>query len=357
MKEDDREQAGQPGIGKRFQEETKYCPESMRDRFLNWDRMPERNKDYPDTTPRVQRTVIHSLYRQPAVIRIDESTCTQCGRCAGICAGEVLAFENGHVRVCDDSPFGCIACGHCMMVCPNGSITVTGRGISPEDLRPLPPHESRATADQLTALMQSRRSVRRFKDRDVEPEVLNRIVGIAASGPMGIPPWDVGCVIVRGHDKVQELAAEITKGYEQLLKILKPWLLAGMRPFIRQATYEQFHTFILPLAKSYVEGRRAGRDLLFYDAPAVLIFHHSPYAEATDAAIACTYAMLAAESLGLGNTMIGGAPPILQRNKSLCGRLGIPAGNTPSISLIVGYPATHFRQSVHRRFSHVNTIG
>jgi nitroreductase len=180
---------------------------------------------------------------------------------------------------------------------------------------------------------------------------------MAASGPMGIPPWDVGCVIVRGRDKVQELVTEIIKGYEQFLKIFKPWLLPIMRPFVRRAMYEQFRHFVLPLAQSYVDSRRAGQDILFYDAPAVLIFHHSPYADTADAAIACTYAMLAAESLGLGNTMIGGAPPILQRNKILCGRLGIPAGNTPSISLIVGYPATQFRRSVRRRFSHVNTIG
>jgi ferredoxin len=301
-------------------------------------------------------TVMHSLYREAGTVRIDQGTCQQCGQCVRICAAEVLRMDNGRVRVHEDTPFGCIACGHCMMVCPEGSITVTGRGLSPDDLGPLPKPESRATGDQLAALMQARRSVRRFQDREVEPEVLNRIVGMAASGPMGIPPWDVGCVIVRGRDKIQELAGEIIKGYEQFLGIFKPWLLAVMRPFLRRATYEQFRYFIRPLAQSYVDSRRAGRDILFYHAPAVLIFHHSPYADIADAAIACTYAMLAAESQGLGNTMIGGAPPMLQRNKRLCGQLGIPIGNKPSISLIVGYPATHFRRSVRRRFSHFSTI-
>jgi ferredoxin len=301
-------------------------------------------------------TVMHSLYRESGTARIDQRTCKLCGQCAEICAAEVLVLENGHVRVNDDSPFGCIACGHCMMVCPEGSITVTGRGLSPDDLLPLSKPELRATGNQLAALMQARRSVRRFQDREVEPEVLQRIVEMAASGPMGIPPWDVGCVIVRGRDKVQELAGEIIKGYEQFLKIFKPWLLAMMRPFLRRPTYEQFRHFIWPLAQSYIDSRRAGHDILFYDAPAVLIFHHSPCADTADAVIACTYAMLAAESHGLGNTMIGGAPPILQRNRKLCGQLGIPTGNTPSISLIVGYPAAHFRRSVRRRFSHLNTI-
>jgi Fe-S-cluster-containing hydrogenase component 2 len=163
-------------------------------------------------------TVMHSLYREPGSVKIDEDTCKSCGQCARICAAEVLTMDNGKVRINEHSPFGCIACGHCMMVCPEGSVAVTGRGISPEDLLPLPPREERATADALAALMRARRSVRRFKKREVEPELLERVVEMAASGPMGIPPWDVGCVTVCGRDKVKELAAEIIKGYERCPK-------------------------------------------------------------------------------------------------------------------------------------------
>jgi len=243
-----------------------------------------------------------------------------------------------------------------MTVCPEGSVTVTGRGLSPEDLVPLPDRQEVATADSLAALMLSRRSVRHFEDREVAAELFERIVEMAASAPMGIPPWDVGCVVVRGRDKVKELAGALIKGYEGFLKIFRPWLLAVMRPFMRKQTHAQFRDFIVPLARSYVDAHREGHDKLFWEAPAVMIFHHSPYAEAVDTAIACTYAMLAAESLGLGTTIIGGAPPILQRNKSLCDQLGIPKGHTPSFALIVGHPATHFRRGVRRHFVHVGDI-
>jgi nitroreductase len=244
-----------------------------------------------------------------------------------------------------------------MMACPEGAIAVEGRGISPDDLLPLPSVEERATADALAALMRSRRSVRRFDEREVDPVLLQRIVETAASAPMGIPPWDIGCVIIHGREKVQELAAEVIKGYEKFLKMFRPWVLGAMRPFMRRESYEQFRYFIRPLAEKYVGGHREGRDLLFYDAPAVLIFHHSPYADKADAAIACTYAMLAAESHRLGNTMIGGAPPIMQRNRELCRSLGIPEGNTPSLALIVGYPAATFRRALRRHFTQVTVVG
>ncbi len=300
--------------------------------------------------------VIHSMYREAGKVEIDGQRCVKCGKCVDICTIDVLTMTDGRVAVRDDNPFGCVSCGHCMMVCPNGSITVTGRGLSPEDLLPLPSREGRATADALAALMLSRRSVRRYSGREVAPADIERIVEMAASAPMGIPPWDVGCVTVLGRAKVRELAAGIIKGYEGFLKIFRPWLLSLMRPFTGRASYEQFRYFIRPLAELYVGSYRKGRDVLFYDAPAVMIFHHSPYAEVVDVTIACTYAMLAAESLGLGTTIIGGAPPILQRNKALCRRLAIPSGNTPAIALILGHPEVEFQRSIRRRFSSVETI-
>lgn len=298
----------------------------------------------------------HSLYRESGTVEIDHSTCTACGGCARICPGEVLRMEEGRVTVHEESMFGCIACGHCMMVCPTGSIRVTGRGISPSDVVPLAAPEERADAKALAALMQARRSVRRFRPEEPAPEMLQRIVDMAASGPMGIPPWDVGCVVVRGRDRVQSLAREIVVGYEGVLKIFKPWLLTFMRPFMKRPAYDQVSGFVVPLAKAYVDGRREGKDHLFYDAPAVLLFHHSPYCDASEAMIACTYAMLAAESLGLGTTMIGAAAPILMRNRGLCRRLGIPDANKPAIALIIGYPAVHFRKGVIRHFSSVSSV-
>lgn len=155
---------------------------------------------------------------------------------------------------------------------------------------------------------------------------------------------------------MRQLASGIIRGYEGFLKIFRPWLLSLMRPFTGRTTYEKFRYFIRPLAEMYVGSHYEGRDDLFYDAPAVMIFHHSPYAEVVDVTIACTYAMLAAESLGLGTTIIGGAPPILQRNKALCRKLGIPSGSTPAMALIVGHPDVEFRRAVRRRFSSMETF-
>ncbi len=301
--------------------------------------------------------IIHSMYREPGKVAIDEKTCKQCGLCARICPADVLKMDDGRLQVSEKSLFGCIACGHCMMVCPKDAITVTGRGVSPQDLLPLPDQDERAGADALAALMKARRSIRHFHDRPVDPRLVERVVETAMTAPMGIPPWDVGCVRVIGREEVRRISDEIIKGYVGFLKVFKPWLLKVMRPFVGRAKYEMFADFVRPLAQIYVGAHQEGRDKLFHDAPVLLIFYHSPYAESLDAGIACTYAMLAAESLGLGSTIIGGAPPILQRNKALCRRLGIPDANTPSVTLILGHPKVTFRKAIRRRFSHVSSTG
>ncbi len=295
--------------------------------------------------------VISSLGDAPGEPRVDERTCTLCGACAAICPTGVLSEGGGAIRVDNSVHFGCIACGHCMMLCPSESIVVTGRRLSPGDTLPLPPPEHRATPEQLEALLLSRRSVRRFAEGEVPRPLIGRVIAAAATAPMGVPPWEVGITVFHGRDRVRQLAEDTARGYQAMLTLMDNRLARAMSSlFMKRAARAQLRTFILPLGRTIVEEWRAGRDAVFYGAPAALLFHSSPYADVADAVIACTYAMVAAEALGLGTCMIGCAPPILARRKDLLKKHGIPEGHKPAIVLILGYPATKFLKAVRRPF-------
>ena len=81
----------------------------------------------------------------------------------------------------------------------NACIRVTGRGLSPAGLRPLPPQEARAAADSLAARMQTLRSIRHFPNQDVRQDLPDRIVALA--------PWLATRGATVGYTRLYGLSA------------------------------------------------------------------------------------------------------------------------------------------------------
>jgi nitroreductase/NAD-dependent dihydropyrimidine dehydrogenase PreA subunit len=288
-----------------------------------------------------------------AVVRVDSARCKLCGQCVKVCKSGTLALEGGKVAVDYASALGCMACGHCAAVCPQGCITVEGRDLAPADMTPLPPPESRATYDQLTSLLLSRRSVREFQSRPVAQEDIDRIISAATTAPMGIPPSDVKVLIFNGRDKVREFKNDMLAALKPMIRIFSGPILWLLRPFVGKEAADMFRTFLIPLAKDYIEKDKEGIDLFAYDAPLGMLFYGAPGADATDPVIAATYAMIAAESLGVGTCMLGFPAPLLKRSKKLLAKYAIPPKAAIGIMVIFGYPAVRFQRTIRRRFAEV----
>lgn len=289
-----------------------------------------------------------------AEVRIDYDRCSGCGQCAAVCV-VTLVMEGGRVKADRDRLFGCIGCGQCVAVCPQGCIEVEGRTLAAEDIVPLPAAEARARYEALFALMLSRRSVRRFTDREVERETIDRILAAASTGPVSITPSDVNVWVMAGRDKVRAFAAEFVERLAAKKKwICSPLVLALMRPFAGRETVEAMRDFVGPLLDEIVAAKARGEDALLYDAPLVMVFQGSPYASPADTMIAATYATLAAESLGLGSCMIGTVVPFLKQSRQLAEKYGMRANGRDGIAVVFGYPAVEYRRAVLRTFAHVD---
>ena len=165
---------------------------------------------------------------------------------------------------------------------------------------------------------------------------------------MGLPPSDVEILVFAGRDKVKEFGDDMVAFMWRQRWFFGPIGRFLLRPFYGKAVVEASETFLEPLIRDFHDSRLEGADHLLYDAPLALYFHVSPYADPADPLISATYAMLAAESLGLGACMIGTPAQFLKYSKKLKKKYGIPQGNTPGIMLIAGYPQVKFAKSIKR---------
>ncbi len=289
-------------------------------------------------------------FRESAVPTIDAQRCNACGRCAQVCGTATLALDQGRVSVAQRSFMGCFACGQCMAICPNAAIRVEGRRFSPNDLVDLP--SPRATADQLDALLLARRSIRRFTAQEVDRATVDRILAMTSTAPMGIPPSEVGIVVFHGRDKVHQFAAEAVAWFGKMLRMFHPLMLALMRPMMGKVQAQVMREFVRPLFQGITADWAAGRDHFTYDAPLVMLFHCPASGDPADAHIAATYAMLAAESLGLGTCMLG-TPVALERNAAFKAKHGIPKDDKIGLAVIMGYPDARFRRGIRRQLASV----
>lgn len=298
-------------------------------------------------------TIITGRAKEAAKVSIDRATCTHCGACARVCAGVPLFFRDGAVQIDPERYFGCVGCGQCLTVCPTGAIKVEGRDLSPADVLPLPPREARAGYEALSALLLARRSTRIFADRPVERSEVEQILEAASMAPMGLPPTDVGVLVLHGPERVAALSNDLLAYVKQYRAWLKPGVFALFRPFMSRETYESVSSFMLPAMRLFLEKQEEGEDWLLYGAPLGLYFYGSAYSDPADASIAATYAMLAGETLGLGTCMIGTVGYFFQYSQALRRKYALPNKISPGLMVLFGHPAVARQHALRRRFAKV----
>ncbi|MEW5724607.1 MAG: nitroreductase family protein [Thermodesulfobacteriota bacterium] len=294
------------------------------------------------------------------MIYIDAEACKACGICGHVCPRHVIETieENGRKRtvVVEERLDVCMECGQCVAVCPNEAVRL--EALAFEEFRPLAPVE--LTGDQFLALLEHRRSVRRYKDKPVPREVLDRALEAARLSPTGTGRPATGVLVINRAEKLEALSGLLYSFYENLERALANPVgrfivkrRAGARMF------RMLQDFVMPGMRWYIKWRREGRsDEIRRDCPVLVLFHcleSEPSGEEV-CVIAAFNTILAAEVLGLGTCFNSLIPQACNRSPEIKAFLGLPQDRGVYASITLGYPQYKYQRGVPRRLAEVRYL-
>lgn len=297
--------------------------------------------------------IITRRARDYGQITIDHQACNLCGLCVKVCKGFPLFIEDNRLQVDHSRGFGCVGCGQCAAVCPKGCIIMEGRTVSANDYIDLPGQQELPSYQQLLALLRHRRSVRNFQKREVEPELIQQIVDAASTAPVGLPPSEVEVLVLQGFERVQEFAADVVDMFLNRRWVFSRPAMLLWRVFWGKEGADLMKSFAAPLPDFMNQKRKEGEDWLLYGAPLAMYFYSSPTSDPADPLIPATYAMLAAQALGLGTCMIGSIAPFLRYNSKINEKYRLPAKSNHGIAVIFGYPSVRYTRAIRRTLASV----
>jgi nitroreductase/NAD-dependent dihydropyrimidine dehydrogenase PreA subunit len=256
-------------------------------------------------------------------IVVDKSTCMRDGACVEVCPAKILDFDEQGFPV-ETAEGKCVLCGHCVAVCPTESLTHTGL---PDE--PLLPALKKLPAPALIdGFLNSRRSVRVYKDRPVTRQTLEALLDVARRAPTAVNSQKLHWIVVADKEKVHALS-------EETMNFLR---ISGANP----ALLERWEKF-----------RRDGYDFILRGAPAVVVACAPEEYEwaKLDGAIALTFLELAAEARGLGVCWAGFLTRVAVVHAPLRQALSVPEGYAVCGALMLGE-----RKYIYRRIPPRNPL-
>jgi nitroreductase/NAD-dependent dihydropyrimidine dehydrogenase PreA subunit len=269
---------------------------------------------------------------------VDKSKCTKCGRCRNVCSGAVIEYDSGGYPVM--KPFerfgwrGCWRCQHCLAVCPTGAISIFGK--KSEDSLPLPPAEM---GEYMERLITSRRTCRRFLDKNVDPALLDRILSAMAAAPTGGNAQGVEYTVIDDKERVREI-----------------WKLAYAKMDADAKKHVYTHSFSDFYYKKMKESERTVRkdDLLFCGAPHLFFAHEKCAGKwAEDSKVNCdiatAYFELLCNAHGLGTAIMSYPAEVLNElAPEARALLGIPGNHYTKLMVGFGYPEIPYARGVQK---------
>ncbi len=254
-------------------------------------------------------------------IAVDASKCVHCGMCIQDCVLGIIEFDDNEIpQHTSGGSQQCVACQHCMAVCPTGALSFGGK--DPEKSFPV----GFGNSDDLLRLIQSRRSIRFYKNESLPADKVAKLTAMLPYIPTGGNADNLHFSLVATKEKMEA---------------------------IRKTTYE---TILAKKSSSRVsvnarQACKTGDDIVYRGAPSLVavsidLAKTIPGCENADPIIALSYIELYAQSLGLGTLWCDMAVMVANEYPEVHRLLEIPANYTLCYIMLLGLPGITYTRTI-----------
>lgn len=246
------------------------------------------------------------------IISIDKELCVGCLQCIKDCPQNNIILDNNSKAEIKSQ--NCMKCGHCLAICPQYAIDISGYSEDPYDTQSMEFVDSEKLMNSLI----SRRSIRQFKNKEIERELVEKIIEAGRWTPTGKNAQDVSYIIIDKKKRVvEDLAIKI---FKRLLKILR-------------------------IFNKEIREMEIDENFFFKKAPlAIMVIADSK----VDGSLAASNMALMAESLGIGVLYSGFFTIATSLSGKIKKELGIRS-KKPVTTLVLGYPDVKYKRSSQRK--------
>jgi len=249
-------------------------------------------------------------------------------------------------------------CSHCYAVCKFDAVSF-GHELESIEFKTFEYKEkvlgsADISQELLVNLFRSRRSIRKYKNEEIDDDVIRDLIEFAVTAPSGSNCQEWEFTIINGREKVWDFAGRLKEFFEKINKLAANKFTRYLSvPFMGKTliNYYRDHYESVELA---IKESEIGVDLLFHGAPCVIIVH-GPTEGSTpveDATYAAYNICMLAHYMRLGTCLIGFAVEALNRSPDIKAELDIYEKNRIHAVIAIGKPALSFsRHALRKNYS------
>ncbi|WP_042272529.1 nitroreductase family protein [[Clostridium] dakarense] len=257
--------------------------------------------------------------KEQHIIEVNKDICIGCSLCKNDCPVNNIIIKDKKSVIKNQD---CIKCGHCVTICPTKAITMTGFDEPPIEFT----KQHTLDSNELLMAIKSRRTIRKFKNKEVTSEIIEQIIESGRFTPSAKNAQDVSYIVL-GDDKskYEEIAV---KFFRRIKPIVSLWMKDAKEVTIDDNFFfKKAPIAIMVVTKDKISGSLAASNM-----------------------------SLMAESYGLGVLYSGFFTSVVNNLPKLRKHLNLKSKGHVVTTLVLGYPDVKYRRTAQKEIANVRYL-